>query len=389
MIYANIPEIPPQSACRPHGSRKHVSLPGHHHSSFPFSARGKTPERESPNSPTMEVFGVLFPRFSPMAYFEKTAKGTRAHVFIKGVRDSRTFDTKREAQNWSATRELEIRAEAGGKGGTLKTIQDAFKRYGEEVAPVHKGARWEVVRLDKLARDFPRIKLDKLTSTHIQEWRDVRLTEVAPGSVLREMKLLTSVFEQCRKEWRWLAVNPCTDVRKPTAPPHKIRTITRGEIRGILRAFDYPARTLPRHAVAHAFLLALRSGARAGELAGMTWGDVFPNFVRLPKTKNGQSRDVPLSKKARRLLEQMRGFDRVSVFGVSAGSIDTHFRAARARAGLSGFTFHDTRHTAATWIGRSGKLQLLELCKMFGWSDPKMAMIYFNPSADDLASRLD
>lgn len=40
------------------------------------------------------------------------------------------------------------------------------------------------------------------------------------------------------------------------------------------------------------------------------------------------------------------------------------------------------------WIGRSGKLQLLELCKMFGWSDPKMAMIYFNPSADDLANKL-
>ncbi len=57
-------------------------------------------------------------------------------------------------------------------------------------------------------------------------------------------------------------------------------------------------------------------------------------------------------------------------------------------AGLSRFTFHDTRHTAATWIGRSGKLQLLELCKMFGWSDPKMAMIYFNPSADDLANKL-
>jgi len=33
-------------------------------------------------------------------------------------------------------------------------------------------------------------------------------------------------------------------------------------------------------------------------------------------------------------------------------------------------------------------VQLLELCKMFGWSDPKMAMIYFNPSANDLANKL-
>jgi len=74
--------------------------------------------------------------------------------------------------------------------------------------------------------------------------------------------------------------------------------------------------------------------------------------------------------------------------GETAGSIDTHFRNAKGRAGLSGFTFHDSRHTAATWIGRSGKLQLVELCRMFGWSNPRMAMVYFNATAEDMANRL-
>ena len=27
-------------------------------------------------------------------------------------------------------------------------------------------------------------------------------------------------------------------------------------------------------------------------------------------------------------------------------------------------------------------------CKAFGWSDPKMAMVYFNPTGDDLAGKL-
>ncbi|MFI8143290.1 integrase, partial [Acinetobacter baumannii] len=50
------------------------------------------------------------------------------------------------------------------------------------------------------------------------------------------------------------------------------------------------------------------------------------------------------------------------------------------------FTFHDTRHTAATRI--APKLPLLDLCKMFGWTDPKRAMVYYNPTSSQIAARL-
>lgn len=63
------------------------------------------------------------------------------------------------------------------------------------------------------------------------------------------------------------------------------------------------------------------------------------------------------------------------------------FRRYRERAGLEGFTFHDSRHTAATWMAR--KLEVLDLCKTFGWSNPKMAMVYYNPTAEDIADLLD
>ena len=312
--------------------------------------------------------------------------GYRAQVYVKGQRDSATFANKKAAQLWSAQRTIELQTISHGREGTLRTVQDAFDRYAKEVSPEHRGERWEVVRLAKLGRDFPRLTLDRLTSTHIQEWRDNRLKQVAPASVLREMKLLTSVFEQCRKEWKWIEQNPCKDVRKPTAPQHRSRVISRQEARKLLRAFGYPKLETARHAVAYAFLLALRTGMRAGELAGLTWADISEHAATLPTTKNGSARDVPLSAKARRILGKMRGYHASSVFGVTAGSIDIHFRAARLRAGLSGMNWHDTRHTAATWI--AGKLELLELCRMFGWRDPKQALVYFNMSAQDIAARL-
>ena len=89
---------------------------------------------------------------------------------------------------------------------------------------------------------------------------------------------------------------------------------------------------------------------------------------------------------AKRTIKMMKGWDEELVFGISSSTLDSAFRRYRERAGLEGFTFHDARHTAATWI--AGKVDVLDLCKIMGWSDPKQAMTYYNPSAEDLAGRM-
>ncbi len=53
---------------------------------------------------------------------------------------------------------------------------------------------------------------------------------------------------------------------------------------------------------------------------------------------------------------------------------------------MDDITFHDTRHTAATWMAK--KVDVITLCKIFGWTDPKMAMVYYNPKASDIADLL-
>ncbi len=112
--------------------------------------------------------------------------------------------------------------------------------------------------------------------------------------------------------------------------------------------------------------------------------------VTLPVTKNGEARDVPLSPGAVRLLDRLRGLERP--FPASAAVISTLFRRARDSAGLEGFTFHDARHSAATRIGATvgqrGRLSFPEFVKVFGWRDPKYALVYVNPSAADLAAKM-
>lgn len=322
-----------------------------------------------------------------MASITQTAKGYRAHVYVRGVRDSQTFRTRREAVNWAAARETELRADAGRPEAERHTLTEALVRYSAEVSPTKRGVRWEQVRLAMFGRDpVADLRLDQVTPEALALWRDRRLAAVSAGSVLREMTLMRSVLEQCRREWQWIDANPLQEVRRPREPDHREVLIHVWQIRRMLRALGYggPVRTVSQ-SVACAFLLALRTGMRAGELCGMEWSRVHADHVVLPITKTVPRR-VPLSRQAQRVVERMRGWDSVEVFNLSPASLDALFRKARKRAGLDGFTFHDSRHVAATML--APRLDVLDLCKMFGWSNPKMAMRYYNPTASDIAARL-
>ena len=82
----------------------------------------------------------------------------------------------------------------------------------------------------------------------------------------------------------------------------------------------------------------------------------------------------------------MRGFDAELVFGLKSQTLDALFRRSRDRTGLSGFTFHDARHTAATVLAQ--RIHVLDLCRVFGWTNTRRALTYYNPKAADLAKRM-
>jgi len=332
-----------------------------------------------------------------MAKPKKRANGTWGIQFaVGGTRYSGSFPTAREANDWQALRKAELKAEHGGRGGEIHTLGEALRKFAEEVSPTHKGTKWEQARLERMQRELPvTLPMAKVGPEHIIAWRNKRLTQVKSSSARRDMSLLGSVFTTAVREWRWIRSSPMAEVSRPRPGKHREKIITAPEIRQTLRALGYTTRHRPttmKQVVASTFLLALKTGMRSSEIVGLTWDRVHPVYVALPKTKNDDARDVPLSRSARRLLARMRGLDDEWVFPVSDQTRDTLFREARDRADLAGFTFHDARHTAATRIGSTvgqpGKLSFPEFVKVFGWRDPKHALIYVNPRAEDLAKKM-
>ena len=320
-----------------------------------------------------------------MASIAKHAKGYRASVARNGVRKSKVFATRGAARDWAAHEEHQIL-----NAETIRTqtpLSDTLRKYAAEVSPAKKGERWEVIRLEKLCRDdLAKIRLCDLTANDIAKWRDRRLREVGPGSVRREMVLLSAVFTVARKEWGLLSVSPMEDVKKPASPEPRDRLATTAEMERLALSAGSDLTNATARAF-HAFLFAIETGMRAGEIIGLIWArvDLDKRVARLQTTKNGTARDVPLSTEAVRLLQALPRTD--PVFNLSSASLDALWRKLRDRAGVDGLVFHDSRHLAITRLAR--KLDVLSLAKMIGHRNLSQLQVYFNESAADIAKRLD
>ncbi|MBL4791298.1 MAG: tyrosine-type recombinase/integrase [Kordiimonadaceae bacterium] len=259
-----------------------------------------------------------------------------------------------------------------------------------EVSPSKKGERWERIRLNALKRyPLADILLSDLLPADIAEWRDRRLTENVEGStVRRELILMSGVFTRCRMEWNWINENPVSFIQKPRPNNPRDRRINSDEVAAICKASGYkigtPIKTTTQ-LVGALFLLGIETGMRLGEMCKMRPFDIFldERFVRLENTKNTTNRTVSLSKDAGLILNDVGAANRFVASGVASSTFKKICKGAK----IVGLRFHDTRHEAITRLSR--KLQILDLAKMVGTKDLKTLMIYYNPTAQEIAARLD
>jgi integrase len=319
-----------------------------------------------------------------MASIRKHGKKWRAEVYKHGTRRSKVLATKAQAMAWAVDVERELEA-----GGDIpdKTFGELLEKYRDEVSESKKGYRWEAARIGLLLRDpIADVRLPQLAQPDCAAWRDRRLREVSPASVRREWTLMSHACTVAIREWHWLRENPFTGVKRPANPPPRDRRITQDEIDRILLAcgYDEPPTTAQAR-VGAAFLFALETAMRAGEIAALTWANVHERHVHLPRTKNGNKRDVPLSVEARRIIDLMGDSD--PVFGLTADQISGLFRKARDRAMIEDLHFHDSRREALTRLSK--RLDVMQLAKVSGHRDLRILQaVYYAPTVDDLVDQL-
>lgn len=323
-----------------------------------------------------------------MATFTRRGKRWRAEIMRNRARLSRTFASKPEAIAWAAT---VAREPSLGRAPPLTTIADLLRRYAREVSPKKRGGRWEVFRLEAIAGGLLGVvRLAELRPQHLADWRDQRLSKVEPGSVIREMNLLSAVFTKAVREWQWLTTNPLAKggVEWPKAPPARTRRVTDAEAERIYHACGYSPDSPPltlQAKVGAAFRFALANAMRAGELVGLRPSDIHGSVAKVDG-KTGK-RDVPLTPEGMAVIAQMLPLKHKHVFGLTSRQLDALFRKAAKRAMVGDLHFHDSRAEALTRLAR--KVDVMTLARISGHKDIGLLhRVYYRESAADIAARL-
>lgn len=350
---------------------------------------------------------------------------------------SKTFNTKVEAEAWAQMIESEMsrgvwlsRSEA-----EATTLHEALDRYEKEITPGKKSAAGErsflrIWRTTAMAKSL----MATIRSADVAKLRDQWLQEYEPSTVLRRLAVLSHVFTIARKEWGMESLlNPVELVRKPRPNDARTRRIVaevsqigtgdvgekdsqrnadNGELERVLAASG--SILLPS-----VVWLAVETAMRRSEITGLRWEniDLERRVAHLPSTKNGSSRDVPLSTRAVNILIALQKFDGElaegdeessvedsRVFRIRSDAVTRAFERAVLRARevylsnckdsrkkpdpryLTDLRFHDLRHEATSRL--ADIFPLHELTKITGHRDPRMLMRYYHPRAEDLAKRL-
>lgn len=359
---------------------------------------------------------IPYPRFVSnkqgnglMATYQKRGRSWRAIVRKKSTETTtsvtKTFDTKTEAVKWATAMEAQIdegktvehAREAAKAEASAPSMASLMDRYSDQISPTKRGTRWEQIRLRMLVRRFPLFQRAAIVifGPDMADWRDLRLTEVSPATVIRELGLVSAVYKVAIKEWRiGLSINPCLLITKPKKPRARTQRVPLEVKRLLVERLGWDGLSKPVTSSQWSALVlcfALETAMRKGEILSLQWRDIHfdQRYAHLDMTKNGEERDVPLSKAAIALLKIAGpGRPEERVFKVTAGHLDKLLREARDHLNLMHVRFHDARREATTNI--AAKLSnVLELSAITGHKTLDMLKVYYQPKPSSLADKLD
>ncbi len=130
----------------------------------------------------------------------------RAMIRRKGwPEQSRTFDTKADAERWA--RSIEGEMDRGifvsRKEAESTTLGEALERYGKEVSALKKGAVQELSVVRMLSGSpLSRMYLAAIQGKDIAKYRDAMLADgYSPITIKRRLSVLSHLFTIATKEW--------------------------------------------------------------------------------------------------------------------------------------------------------------------------------------------
>ena len=230
--------------------------------------------------------------------------------------------------------------------------------------------------------------IDAVTSAHITAIVARANTRLSHASTNKLVVLLRYMFNLAIR-WRTAGVvtNPTAAQQLKKLANHRERFLSAAETQTLLTAVNQS----PNRVLKYIIPFLLLTGARKREVLDARWCDMDTarSFWRIPFTKSGRERHVPLSAAALELLESVpRRTDSDYIFSNPNTckpyvSIFCSWHTARTAAGLAEVRIHDLRHSFASFLVNAG-CSLYEVQRILGHASVVMTQRYSHLSQASL-----
>ena len=258
-----------------------------------------------------------------------------------------------------------------------------FNAFADQYLEVHskqnRSYYTDCKNMDVLKRFFGGKDMQTITALDVQRFKTERSSEVAVSTTNRALALLKSMFNR-GVEWRKLTENPCSTVKQFKENNQRLRYLEQEDMKKLLNNSQ---------GYLHAIVItALFTGMRKSEILGLKWKDCDFNrgLIRLTRTKNNETRTLPMSDKVKSaLIAVQKHPESAYIFckknGKPFGNVRKSFDKLLTACKIDGFRFHDLRHTYASQLVMNG-VDLNTVRELLGHTSLQMTLRYAHLSPD-------
>lgn len=253
-----------------------------------------------------------------------------------------------------------------------KVVPTTFKQLVRQATePLWRGKAYYMTVISNL-EDANKImgspELKDINTDMVAEYADALSEHIKPATVNRKLSNLHTVLKYAHDRG-WIERMPKMPWMKEDN--ERIRWLSKEEEVKLLSLLPQPYSAFCE--------ILIHTGMRRGELLNLKKEEVDGDYARLWKTKSKKARSVPLSDRAKELIEQYVPFQgEGSRHNIELSPLRTAWLKAKKEMGLEDaphFVMHTLRHTTATrMLDTTGNIAVVQ--KMLGHAKIATTMRY-------------
>ena len=256
------------------------------------------------------------------------------------------------------------------------TLKKLILKYMTKVLPFKRYPANERITLNAFLtkNKFVNDRLAVVTPETFSNYRNRRLVNVKPATFLREIMIISHVYNVARKEWGLDISNPIESIKKPRPDQHRDRVFKPGEREVLLNNADPMLKDLIE--------LSIETALRRSELLNIRKSDIEGFVLSVPRTKTGVPRKIPLTRKALYILNNYE-----LPFPITVVALRYRWERLCRRVNVNGLTWHDLRHISITnWASKG--IPVVKLQMISGHRSLSALNRYVNLKAEDFAAEI-